>query len=303
MFLRPLLFLLLFFTTGCSGLFYHPDRNLYYPPHRMGFSAQEYVFSASDGTQLDGWFFTARKDDPAFGVEYPPRRAQGTIIQFHGNSENMSSHYLSLVWLIDHGFNVFTFDYRGFGKSQGEPNQKGTYEDALAALDLGWKLHQLSGAEPRFIVYSQSLGGVIAMRSITDFKHRDEVSLLVLDSTFVSYQQIAREKMASHWFTWPLQPLTYLLVSDGYGAENSLHRNSLPLLVIHDKKDPVVPFDLGQKNFDEDGAAISHKGPRDFWILNAGRHVGVFVEPAYRDRFVRTARAARAEAMPVRWGQ
>jgi hypothetical protein len=71
--------------------------------------------------------------------------------------------------------------------------------------------------------------------------------------------------------------------------------------VIHDKKDPVVPFDLGQKNFDEDGAAISPKGPKDLWILNAGHHVGVFVEPAYRDRFVRTARAAaRAEAMPGR---
>ncbi len=248
--------------------------------------AQEYPLVASDETELDSWFFAARRRDPKNAIAYPPERPLGTVIQFHGNAENMSSHYISLAWLVDYGFNLFTFDYRGYGKSQGSPDQRGTYLDALAALDRAWELHQASGARPNFIVYGQSLGGAIAMRAVADFKHRSEVNWIVMDSTFSSYRQIAREKMSSFWLTWPLQWLSGVLVSDEYSAEESLHRNCIPLLVVHDLQDPAVPFDLGQKIYDEDGEDAKNC-PKTFWTLDTGYHIGVFTNPVYRVRFVR----------------
>jgi uncharacterized protein len=265
--------------TSCSGLFYQQDRVLYYLPHRVGYEAHEVTFTASDGTKLVGWFF------PAHSLHLPPPRPKGTIIQFHGNAENMSSHFISLAWVVDHGYNFFTFDYRGYGKSEGSPDQKGTCLDGLAAIDEAWKLHQESGASSgfgRFVVYGQSLGGAIALRALQDSPHRSEVSLLVMDSTFVSYQTVAHKMMARFWLSWPLQWLPYLLVSDQYSAETALKEWKKPLLVIHDQRDPAVPFSMGEQIYADSGSK-----DKEIWALNQGMHIGTFVnaEP-YRKKFL-----------------
>ncbi|MDR3607688.1 MAG: alpha/beta hydrolase [Oligoflexia bacterium] len=279
----------LLLLSGCSGLFYWPDRILYSRPERVGFSAQEIVFTAADGVKLDGWYIPARRRDPSLKIEGPSRPPLGTIIQFHGNAENISSHYLSLVWLADYGYNVFTFDYRGYGRSQSSPDQSGTHRDAMAALSKAWELHQNSGAANEFIVYGQSLGGAIAMRALEDFPHRDQVSLIVMDSTFVSYQRIAHEKMARIWFTWPIQWLAPVLVSDEYSAEDALKKSRTSLLVIHDHRDPAVPYDLGELTYRE---SVSPR--KEFWTLDQGYHIGIFVDPAYRHLFVDFLRASDA---------
>jgi hypothetical protein len=262
----------LLFFSSCSSLFYYPSRQLYYPPNQLGFEFREIAFQSLDGTQLYGWYFPA------------PQGAtlQGTVIQFHGNAQNMSSHYLTLAWLAEQGYELFVFDYRGYGKSQGNPSQKGTYEDALAALDQAWKLHHEKGKK-KLIVVGQSLGGAIAMRALADFPHRSDVSLIVLDSTFMSYTSIAHKKLSSFWLTWPLSPLAGILISNEYSAEKALKANSIPVLVIADRRDPVVPFSCSEEFYPE----ITAK--KDFWILDEGHHVGSLVrhESEYRARFLK----------------
>lgn len=257
----PALLLLSFLLPACSSLFYYPSRVQFFDPAKMGFPPREVNFTASDGTKLFGWFFAARVKDH--------RPVQGTIIQFHGNAENLSSHFLSLLWAVEHGYNLFTFSYRGYGKSEGEPNQKGTYLDGLAALEQAWRLN---GGAPRFIVHGQSLGGAIAARALADFPHKDQTSLLVLDSTFASYQDVARRKLASHWLTWVFSPLAMVLVSDSYSAEESIRELRTPLLVIHDREDPAVPIAASEEFFDE----ATHTPWKQFWKLDQGRHVGAF---------------------------
>lgn len=258
--------------SSCSSLFYYPSRSLYYLPSRLGYHAQELTFKAADGTQLYGWFFAVPEGSPVLG----------TIIQFHGNGENMSSHYLSLVWLVEQGYQLFTFDYRGYGKSQGDPDQKGTYQDGLAALAQAWEFHQKYGAS-RFIVYGQSLGGAIATRALEDFAEKSKVDLLVLDSTFVSYQSVARKKMASFWLSWPFSPLAGVLISDEYSAEQALKENKSRVLVIADREDPAVPFSCSKDFYPEISA------PKEFWELNEGYHIGVFSDPhsSRRAQFLR----------------
>ena len=81
--------------------FYHPDSRVYTTPSEDRYSYENIQFQSADGTLLSGWFI------PAQG------KALGTVIHFHGNARNMSSHYPQVSWLPAKGFNLFVFDYRG----------------------------------------------------------------------------------------------------------------------------------------------------------------------------------------------
>lgn len=263
---------LLAMTTSCSSVFYYPSHELFTVPEKLGYQSREISFKAADGQVLYGWYF-------------PAENSKGTIVQFHGNAENMSSHYLSLVWLVAQGYSLFTFDYRGYGKAQGEPEPRGTNLDGIAALDTAWKLHSEKlgpNQNKPFVVYGQSLGGLIAARALQDFTHEKAVVLLVQDSTFSSYKTIARRKLAFFWFTWPFSPLGSLVVSDEFASEDVLKASKRRILVIHDELDPAVPFSCGEDIYN------MSMGPKEFWKLNQGLHTGVFADPksVYRAKFV-----------------
>lgn len=259
--------------VSCANrFFYQPDSFVHYPPEKNGLEPTDVWFEAGDGNRLHGWFFAAHKQS-----------AKGTIVQFHGNAQNLTSHYASLVWLTKRGYNLFIFDYRGYGKSPGKPDAEGIYKDGMAALDKAWELHKSTKAK-RFVVYGQSLGGIIAARSFADFSHRDDTDLFVADSTFVSYDALAREWLQKFWITWPFSWLGPLLVSDKFGAEAIWPRLKIRLLVIHDLHDPIVGFENGTDLFD------LAPGKKDFWVLDKGRHIAIFYldTPQHRDEFVKT---------------
>lgn len=258
------------FVSACTGAFYFPDSNVYFPPEQGGYKAEDVFFQASDGTRLHGWFFPALQE-----------AGNGTIVQFHGNAQNLTSHYASLVWATKRGYDLFIFDYRGYGKSLGSPNPEGTHRDGLAALNWAWARHS-ARKNRRFIVYGQSLGGVIGARAFADFPHRNETKLLVLDSTFYSYKDIAQEKLSGAWLTWPFSPLGQVLVSDSYASEKVLPAMQQRTLVIHDRLDPVVSYQNGEHVFQ------LLPGPKDFWTFERGLHVGAFASDTLeiRDRFL-----------------
>lgn len=262
---------ILFLLSGCANhLFYHPDHFLYYPPEQNGYAATDVWFEAGDGTKLHGWFFRTSA-----------KKIKGTIVQFHGNAQNITSHYASLVWLTKHGYNLFSFDYRGYGKSLGEPSPEGTYKDGMAALDQAWHLHQKFQGK-RFVVFGQSLGGVIALRSFADFTHQSQTSLIVADSTFLSYDAMAGQWLRRFWITWPFSWLGPLLVSDKYSAAPVLPKLNTRLLVIHDLKDPVVDYRNGKEIYEQ------ARSKKDLWTLNQARHIAVFAvdSPQNRERFL-----------------
>lgn len=258
-------------NLSCTRVFYQPDRNLYSLPQEQGYSVSEIPFRSKDGTLLYGWHLPAKK------------ALLGTIILFHGNAQNISSHYLNLAWLTNEGYQLFVFDYRGYGRSSGEPTPLSVIDDGVAALEEAWKIHQNAKAGT-FVVVGQSLGGAIAPRSLALFSQRKEVSLLVLDSTFVSYPEVASQLMQTIWLTWPMSPLAYLLVSNQASSKDALREWKQPLLVIHDRYDRVVSFKSGERVFEE---AVNAKD-KEFWELSRDRHISAFAadEPEMRKRFV-----------------
>ncbi len=252
-------------------MFYQPDQLMYYPPEVTGFDYENIYFHSHDRYRLHAWFFPSKTRKPI-----------GTIVQFHGNAQNLTSHYLSLSWVVDYGYNLFIYDYRGYGESLGEPTPETVNKDALVALDQALELSEKTGTK-NLIAYGQSLGGAVLLRALADSKINEHISLLVLDSTFLSYKTVARQTLSRFVLTWPLSPLGYLLISDEFAPEKTLASVKLPLLIIHDKGDRVIRYSNGEE------INQHYTGPKEFWNIDHGTHVGIFfVEKGkYRSEFIK----------------
>ena len=128
------------------NFFYYPDDKIYGPEP---WSAESVEFTAKDGTHLQGWFIPSSTG--------PADNAIATIIHAHGNAGNMSAHWPLVSWLPERNFNVFMFDYRGFGKSKGTPSQAGLLDDTQSAINV---VRHRSDVNPqRLVLFGQSIGG------------------------------------------------------------------------------------------------------------------------------------------------
>ena len=180
------------------------------------------------------------------------------------------------MWAREKGLDVFIFDYRGYGLSEGSPHRSGLYLDAKAALELAHEWTEKRKI-PQLIVYAQSLGGAVAARALEDDPKLSEIDLLVFDSTFASYTDIARRKVG--WAS----PLAYLLISDEYSPKSSYPKFQNPVLVIHSKADKVVEFENGKELY-----SLLTTSKRWFWELEKAPHSTVFFvkEGYYRKKFM-----------------
>ena len=163
------------------NFFYYPDDKIYGPDP---WSAESVEFTAKDGTRLHGWFIPS-----ATG---PAENAIATIIHAHGNAGNMSAHWPLVSWLPERNFNVFMFDYRGFGKSKGTPSQAGLLDDTQSAINV---VRHRSDVNPqRLVLFGQSIGGANILDVIGQ-GDREGIRAVILDSTFASYATIANQKI------------------------------------------------------------------------------------------------------------
>lgn len=255
---------------GCvSGLFYQPDRKLYDTPDKHGLKYEEVFFRSKDGTQLGGWFL------PAVG------EPKGTVIHFHGNAQNMSAHFGFVSWLPAQGFNLFVFDYRGYGTSAGKASREGVHEDSLAALDY---IAARPGIDHnRLLVLGQSLGGANAIAAVGS-RSRPGIRAVVIESAFSSYREIVKDKIGAIPLLSLLRaPLSCLLLGDRYAPDNVVADIApVPLVIIHGTADGVVPYSHGKRLFE------LAREPKQLWTLEGGDHTEAFIDAAsvYRERLV-----------------
>lgn len=230
----------------------------------------------------------ARKNHP--GIKRPadlkPEEVRGVALQFHGNAENMTSHYRFQLWLLFEGWDVLTFDYRGYGSSGGDPsNLSGVRDDGVSAIR--WA-HDLSKERNLpLVIFGQSLGGNLLTASLGEFEKSDleQLKLLVIDSSFYSFRSIAREKLSDVWFLWPFQWLGWILVSDELSASRRLKLVSpeapgpfeVPALFLHSEADPVVSNRQGERLF-----AI-YPGKKERWTTREPGHVNTLFSEIYYD--------------------
>lgn len=244
--------------TACSNLLYYPEPELVKNPALQALEPQDVAIPTEAKLSLHGWIFEpkkARKDAPL-------------VVFFHGNAGNVSYNTPAFSWLVEAGYPLLTVDYRGYGKSPGEPSPRATVEDALATLE--WASQQ---SKRPLVVIGQSLGGVISLRALQDWPHtKERVKLILIDSSFYSYQSAGRYVLKQNWITWPFQPFAYLLLNDKWAPKPKklCELSPVPLVVIHGDADFVVNTQLGQDVFD---AACE---PKEFWAIPGGKHTDAF---------------------------
>lgn len=286
---RYIVLFLLLGTTGCSSLFFYPQRE--FEPNLTAalLMPEDVHFETSDHVQLHGWFFHVQN-------------AKGSILVLHGNAQNLSTHVNSVLWMVLEGYNLFIIDYRGYGRSAGKPSVEGIHRDAEAALG---KLLELPGVDrERVALLGQSIGGAVAVYTAANSAHRKDLRAVIVDSPFSSYRRIAREKLGQFFLTWPFQyPLSFL-VGDRYSPERWIAKVSpIPLLILHGTEDPVVPFHHGQMLF------TAAQEPKTFLATAPAGHVRSFADGNIRKTVVafldaafggvRLARASDGPMMPV----
>ena len=247
--------LALFLVTACQSVFYYPTDHEYLPAEKIPYKNKRFWLKSAGLPDLAAWH-----------LETTAGSRKGVVLQFHGNAENMTSHIVAAEWFLRAGFDVVTFDYRGYGKSHGKMKRAGATEDGLRALRY---VTQNFPSTP-LIVLGQSLGGAIALSSVASYEEQQHISLFILDSTFTSYRSIVRRKLSEFFLTWPLQhPLSWIIDDKNSPREYAL-RIFVPTLWIHDLYDPVVPY--------EEGFALLRYLPRStaIAILKQGGHGSCF---------------------------
>jgi fermentation-respiration switch protein FrsA (DUF1100 family) len=226
-----------------SHYVYYPEGELIADPSIIGLEFESVHFEAEDGVKLHGWFIPA--DD-----------AKGVVLFCHGNAGNISHRLDSIKIFHRLGLDVFIFDYRGYGQSEGSPTEEGTYQDAEAA----WRyLTETRQVEPsQVIIFGRSLGGAVAAW----LAQSHQPGALILESTFTSLPEAA----ASHY---PYLPLRFLLRFQ-YPTAEYLARIDCPVLIVHSRNDEIMPFSHGQRLFEMAGE------PKE-WLEISGTHNEGFI--------------------------
>lgn len=264
---RLLCVLVVLTSVGCARLFFMPQQELVRTPTEIGLDYEDVYFNSADGVRLHGWWL------PAEG------NAQGTVIFFHGNAENISTHIGSVYWLPAAGFNVFMMEYRGYGLSEGDPSLPGVHADGSAALQTVMQRTDIDTSQ--VVVLGQSLGAAVAVYAVANSPYRTRFKALIVDSVFASHRQITREKLGGFWLTWPLQWPLALMVSDAFSPVKAIAGIApVPLLVIHGTADQVIPVAHARQVF----AAANE--PKTYWEIKNAQHIQALGSVELRRRLV-----------------
>lgn len=211
-----------------AAVTFHPERAAAGGLWRVPGNAEEVWFKTADGVRLYGWLFRAKTPTPA-----------ATVIYFHGNGGNLSYCDWDGSSLSERGFDVLLFDYRGYGRSEGEPtDERGVYADADAAYDF--VVRGRGVPVEKVVLYGQSLGTAAAV----DVASREGCGALVLESGLSSAGDMAGAIMP-----W-LPRFARRLTKNKFDSVGKLPRVRCPVLVAHGDRDEIIPVWQGRKLFD-----------------------------------------------------
>ena len=222
------------------SLIFAPSR---YPAgnwHPAGLAFEDAWFVAGDGAKLHGWYV-------------PHSQARVVVLFCHGNGGNVAMWSDVQRILRDRmGVASLSFDYRGYGRSEGTPSETGVLADGRAAR--AWLARRVGIAENQIVVMGRSLGGAVAV----DLAAADGARGLILESTFTSLPEVAQANMP--------------MLSPGSVMQTQL--NSLakignyhgPLLQSHGTADRLIPFAMGRRLFE------AANEPKRFIAIQGGDH-------------------------------
>ncbi|WP_254568171.1 alpha/beta hydrolase [Oscillatoria sp. HE19RPO] len=229
---RSLLFV--YVSIGIYGYFFS---------ERMIFIPQPASYS-----QLPGMLMLNSANEKQIAAVYLANpQADYTILYSHGNAEDLGDILPVLTQFQNIGFSVLSFDYQGYGISEGNPTERRAVQDMEAAYF--YLTETLKIPPERIIVYGRSVGGGPAL----ELAARYPVGGLVVESSFTSiFRTVTRI---------PIYPV------DKFNNIRNIQRVNCPVLVIHGTEDEVIPFWHGEALF-----AAAPEPKQALWVEGAGHN-------------------------------
>lgn len=223
-----------------------PSRNVIATPEVVDLEYEDVFFDTEDGVKLHAWYVSGVKPAAA-------------LLFCHGNGGNLSYRTESLRQFHSIDLNVFIFDYRGYGKSEGRVTEEGTYKDAMAAYN--W----LKQREPDLpiVIFGRSLGSAVAV----DLALKVPAAALICESGFTSIPDMAK-------VLFPFLPID-LIGTIKYDTQSKMPSLKMPVLVVHGQDDELIPYKYGQALFD------SAPEPKEFITLIGGHNDGFILSESF----------------------
>jgi dipeptidyl aminopeptidase/acylaminoacyl peptidase len=208
----------------------------------LGFTIESVVFKSANGNKINGWFLKSKNITSTI-----------TLLHFHGNAGCLFSQYQTMTPLIKNGFQIFMFDYSGFGFSEGKAKKEDILIDAFSALDYLKSRQDVKNT--KLIIYGQSLGGHLS--AVVASQRQNDIDGLVIEGAFSSHKDIAANTLGI---------FGRIIVNEKYSAVKSIKQYKKPLLVIHSTEDKIIPFRMGRKIFENANL------PKEFFEIK-GKHI------------------------------
>ena len=212
--------------------------------------ALDHIFSSHDGVELCGRF-------------YPEDQERPTVLFFHGNGE-IAPEYDGISSLYNHiGLNLFVADYRGYGKSRGQPSLSALVEDTHTTIAALEDLLANKGYNPSIYVMGRSLGAYCAVEIAAGA--REKVKGMIIESGS------ANVGGAPQRLGIPETPAISRLIQDHWARIRTI---DTPLLTIHGDRDFLVPIDHAEELYD----AVASTDKTFFTIPGAGHNDIMYVD-------------------------
>ena len=197
-------------------------------PSDLDLKYQEITFKSTDGIKLSGWFI-------------PNNKTRAAIIVMHGYPADKAN-LLGIAEFLAKEFNVFLFDFRSFGKSEGKYTTAGYLEknDLLGAINYLEKEKNIT----KVGLYGFSLGGAVALMT-----NHENVKAIVTDSSYAKLSHMIEHMYSIFFiFKYPLAYLTKLygilflkINIDDVSPAGNIGKIKVPILLIHAEKDSQIP--------------------------------------------------------------
>lgn len=202
---------------------------------------QNVWFRSADNTKLHGWYV-------------PNPDARRLIVYAHGNGEHVADQANLVLRLQTHlAATVFVYDYRGYGRSRGNPAERGCVADGMAAQR--WLAEREGVALDDIILMGRSIGGGVAVAAAAEQGAR----ALVLEATFSKMTDAA-----AHQYPWlPVR----LVMRNRYNSVRRIQKYHGPTFQCHGSDDDVVPIELARKLFDTSPSRM-----KQFYEISYARH-------------------------------
>ncbi|MDF3054492.1 MAG: Phospholipase/Carboxylesterase/putative lysophospholipase [Gammaproteobacteria bacterium] len=232
---RVTLYLITLYAVLAIAAYFLVDMHAFYPPPTSYGDDENIIKLTTD-------------DNARISAIYlPNQQAKYTILVSHGNAEDLGNIKPFLQKLHDEKFSVLAYDYQGYGTSENKPSEHRVYEDIQAAYNYLVNIQKVPA--DRIVLYGRSLGAAAAI----DLAAQKPVAGLIIESAFLSGLRVVTQ--------YPIFPF------DRFDNIDKIKKVTAPVLVMHGKKDSVVPFAHAEKLYEAANC------PKDFlWIDDAGHN-------------------------------